>query len=209
MSALDQQFGDGYFRSELRSYKKKGLGERAQLLAGFLEGQGLEGLTLLEIGSGMGALHLELLSKGAASAIGIDASSAAIQASDALADEMGFANRIEHRRGDFVELQDEIVEADIVLLDRVVCCYPEMEALMEGAAERAKRFVGLSMPRSTWWIRAGFRVINVIEKLLRRPFRAYYHDHAELDAVVTGQGFRKVYQAPAGLWETKVFERTG
>ena len=208
INALDKQFDEGYFRSALRSYKESGLGKRAQLLVDFLQTQGLEGRSLLEIGCGIGALHAELLSRGAASAVGIDASPAAIQAADALMEEMGLADRVEHRRGDFVDLQDQIEEADVVLLDRVVCCYPNMDALMNGAARHARGIVGITMPRRAWWMKAGVTVINLVERLLRRPFRVYYHDHDKLDAVVTGQGFTRVYRASAGVWETMATQTT-
>ena len=89
-------------------------------LSSFSRSEGLEGKTVLDIGSGIGALHMELLLAGAESAIGVDASPTNVAAARTLADEMGVADRVEERQGDFVELQDAIAEADIVTLDRAI-----------------------------------------------------------------------------------------
>ena len=44
-------------------------------------------------------------------------------------------------------MSDEIEAADVVTLDRVICCYPDMEALVGRSAERALRLYGLVHPR--------------------------------------------------------------
>ena len=110
----------GYSSGQLEGYRKNGLGVRALVLVEFLQERGLEGKTVLDIGSGIGALHMELLLAGAESATGVDASPTNIAAARTLADEIGVADRVEERQGDFVELQDAIAEADIVTLDRAI-----------------------------------------------------------------------------------------
>ena len=120
VNGLSEQFGKGYSSGQLAGYRKNGLGVRALVLVEFLQERGLEGKTVLDIGSGIGALHMELLLAGAESAIGVDASPTNVAAARTLADEMGVADRVEERQGDFVELQDAIAEADIVTLDRAI-----------------------------------------------------------------------------------------
>ena len=120
VNGLSEQFGEGYSSGQLEGYRKNGLGARALVLVEFLQQRGLEGKTVLDIGSGIGALHMELLLAGAERATGVDASPTNIAAARTLAQEMGVADRVEERQGDFVELQEGIPAADIVTLDRAI-----------------------------------------------------------------------------------------
>ena len=120
VNALSEQFGKGYSSAQLSGYRKNGLGQRALAVIEFLQERGLEGKSVLDIGSGIGALHMELLLAGAESATGVDASPTNIAAARELADEMGVADRVEERQGDFVDLQDSVPQADIVTLDRAI-----------------------------------------------------------------------------------------
>ena len=120
VNGLSEQFGEGYSSGQLEGYRKNGLGVRALVLVEFLQERELEGKTVLDIGSGIGALHMELLLAGAERATGVDASPTNIAAARTLADEMGVADRVEERQGDFVELASDISAADIVTLDRAI-----------------------------------------------------------------------------------------
>ena len=120
VNGLSEQFGEGYSSGQLEGYRKNGLGVRALVLVEFLQERELEGKTVLDIGSGIGALHMELLLAGAERATGVDASPTNIAAARTLADEMGVADRVEERQGDFVELASDIPAADIVTLDRAI-----------------------------------------------------------------------------------------
>ena len=120
VNGLSEQFGAGYASSQLAGYRKNGLGQRALVLIEFLQERGLAGKSILDIGCGIGALHMELLLAGAERAMGIDASNANIAAARELAGEMGVAERVDERQGDFVDLVDAIPAAEIVTLDRAV-----------------------------------------------------------------------------------------
>ena len=117
---LSEQFDKGYSSGQLAGYRKNGLGQRALALIEFLQTRGLEGKSVLDIGCGIGALHLELLLAGAESATGVDASPTNIAGALELAEEMGLTDRVEERQGDFVDLAATIPEADIVTLDRAI-----------------------------------------------------------------------------------------
>ena len=120
VNGLSDQFGTGYSSSQLSGYRKNGLGQRALAVIEFLQERGLEGKSVLDIGSGIGALHMELVLAGAESATGVDASPTNIAAALELAADLGLADRVEERQGDFVRLQDSVPEADIVTLDRAI-----------------------------------------------------------------------------------------
>ena len=96
--------------------------------------------------------------------------------------------------GDFVAVAQEIAPADLVALDRVICCYPDMASLVGRSASLARRRYGLVYPRDTWLSRVGIRILNLQFRLTRSPFRAYVHRTAEVEAIVASHG---LVQAPA------------
>lgn len=120
VNGLSEQFGKGYSSGQLAGYRKNGLGQRALTVIEFLQARGLEGKSVLDIGCGIGALHMELLLAGAERATGVDASPTNIAAARELAEELDLSDRVEERQGDFVKLASEISEADIVTLDRAI-----------------------------------------------------------------------------------------
>ena len=120
VNGLSEQFGKGYSSGQLAGYRKNGLGQRALAVIEFLQERGLEGKSVLDIGCGIGALHMELLLAGAEQATGIDASPTNIAAAQELAEDLGLTDRVEERQGDFVELAASVPEADIVTLDRAI-----------------------------------------------------------------------------------------
>ena len=133
-------FGGGTARREARAYRKNGLPKRIGVLVDQFPRDGIEGSQVLDIGGGIGGVHHELLRRGAVGAVLVEVSPAYEAAARELARELGHADAVEYRLGDFVALSDEIDPADIVVLDRVVCCYPDMPALVEASAARARRF---------------------------------------------------------------------
>ena len=70
----DEVFGDGFARRVARRYGRRGLDRTRARLVDFLEARGVEGATVLEIGGGIGELHLELLQRGARSAVNLELS---------------------------------------------------------------------------------------------------------------------------------------
>ena len=155
----------------------------------------------------MGAVHLELLEAGAASAVDVDGSPAYLAVARDEARRRGVADRVRHEGGDFVELAAAIAPADLVALDRVVCCYPDMPALVTAAATRSRRRLGLVYPRDTWWIRTGSVTVNTIFRLFRRRLRFYVHRTADVEGVVIGAGLRRAYHRRRVFWQVSVFER--
>ena len=120
VNGLSEQFGEGYSSAQLNGYRKNGLGRRALVVVEFLQERGLEGKTIIDVGSGIGALHMELLLAGAERATGVDVSPTNIAAARELAEELELSDRAEEKQGDFLDLQDSVQEADIVTLDRAI-----------------------------------------------------------------------------------------
>ena len=201
------EFGEREARSDLRAYRRDGPPRTTTWLIAGLRAGGVDGMTVLDIGAGVGAVHLELLASGAASATDVDGSSAYVAVAREEAVRQGAADRVRHEFGDFVALADDIEPADLVVLDRVVCCYPDMEALVRASVAHARRRYGLVYPRDTWWIRACYGMLNVVARLARHRIRAHIHRTAEVDALVRSAGFAPRFLRSNLLWQVAVYER--
>jgi magnesium-protoporphyrin O-methyltransferase len=208
---VGNEFGADSAERDLRDYRRDGPDRTTRwLLDGLRGGEGgsVDGLTVLDIGAGVGVVHLELLAAGAASAVDVDGSPAYVAVAQREADRTGLRDRITYLTGDFVELGPSLAPADLVALDRVVCCYPDMRALVSLSASRTRRRYGLVYPRDSWWIRVASSAFNSANRLLRRRFRFHAHRTADVEAVVAAAGLRPVDVRRTIFWQVAVFERT-
>lgn len=190
----------------LEKYRRGGLDERAADLVEFLRPH-LVGRTVLEVGGGVGELGIELLGAGAVRVTNIELSDAYEPVAAALAAERGLADHIERRIGDFVEVADEVPTADVVVLNRVVCCYPFMERMMRAAADKATRHLGLVYPRDAWWNRAAIAVGNAYTRLRRCGFDAFVHPVDAIHDTAMDAGLSAAHRSRGPIWETAVLAR--
>lgn len=181
-------FDQGTAERELKAYRAHGPGATTRLLIAALKAAGVVDRTLLDIGGGVGAIQHALLTDGARSAVAIDASSAYLDAAQKEAERQGHANRVAYQQGDFVELAPHLPQADIVTLEKVICCYPDMRALVGLSSARAGTLYGVVFPRDTWWMRIGGRVMNLLLQLQRSTFRFFVHPTEAIEAVVRANG---------------------
>jgi SAM-dependent methyltransferase len=196
-----------FARRYRRRFQKKGLEpSQRQLVTGIREG-GLENASLLEIGCGVGYLHQSLLEVGAARAAGIDLSERMLEQARDLAKERGLEARTDYRQGDFVDLADSLDTADVVILDKVICCYPDWQTLVDKSLAKAKRVYAFTIPRDRWFVRLGVALTVVGLWLLRSRFRPYVHDPNQIDSIIATRGFTKRYQNQTVMWRTQVFIR--
>lgn len=191
----------------LRRYRKRGPEQTTRLLVEALKEAQITGATILDIGGGVGAAHHELLAAGAARAVDVDASSVYLAAARGESARRGHSDRVTYRHGDFVALADSVAPADVVVLDRVVCCYPDMPALLGAAAARADRLLGLVYPNDVWWVRAGVRLVNLAFALQRRAFRIFCHPSVAVDAVCRQAGLTRRLRRTSGMWQVVIYGR--
>ena len=204
---IDEVFDTKVAASDLKSYRKKGPHARTRALIDALKAEGIKGMTLLDIGGGVGAIQHELLQDGVASATGVDASQAYLQASQEEAQRRGHQDRISYRFGDFVELAPDIEPADIVTLDAVICCYNDMEALVGLSTQRARKLYGYVYPRDTWWVKVLFAAENLYRWARRSSFRTYLHPTEVIEAMVRGNGLKRRFYHRTKLWQVAVYGR--
>jgi 2-polyprenyl-3-methyl-5-hydroxy-6-metoxy-1,4-benzoquinol methylase len=196
-----------FARRYRRRFEKKGFERTQRQLLDGVGTTGVEGATILEIGSGIGALHQELLKRGAAAAVGVDLSAKMIEEAEALARKNGVADRTRYRIGDFAEAADGFDTADVVLLDKVICCYPDAERLVRTSVAKARRVYAYTIPRDRWFSRLGAALFAAALRVAGSDFRSYVHDPARIEAWVRAAGFTKRYQNHTVVWLTVVYVR--
>ncbi len=192
---------------ELNRYRRKGAVKTTRLLLDVLKREGVEGMTLLDIGGGVGVLQHELLKAGVKEAISVDASSAYLGAAQEEAKRQGHLDRISQHHGDFVEKAGEISEADIVTLDRVICCYDDMERLVGLSAERALKLYAVIYPPDHWLIKALTWLENLKHRLERNQFRVFAHATVAVDAMIRSAGLEQFFSYESLLWNVQVYRR--
>lgn len=202
---IEVEFGEREARAQLRRYRRRGASGTTRQLIEALVGMGVEGGTVLDIGGGVGAIQHSLLAAGASRARSVDASQAYSEIAGEEAARRGLAARIESSHGDFVALAESIPPADIVTLDRVICCYHDVQALVAASAARARRLYGVVYPRDVWWLRPVFALGNLVLRLRRSSFRIFLHSTTEVEALIAAEGLRPAIQRFHGMWQVAVF----
>lgn len=204
---FERIFDEDEAASDLRDWENDGLPDSTAELIEALRSQGVEGAALIDIGAGVGMVHLELLAAGAASAIDVDASSAYLAVARAEAERRGMGERVAYRHGNAVDLAPELPPADVVTLDRVICCYPDLRSLLSAAVRPRPRLIGLVHPTDSWWVRASATVLNALSGLLLRRDNFYIHRQAEIDRVLQQAGFRRLHTGGSRVWRVAVYGR--
>jgi magnesium-protoporphyrin O-methyltransferase len=206
--ALENLFDGRMAESDLKDLRRRGPSKTTRMLIEALVRRGVAGKTALDIGAGVGAVHLGLLTAGATSATDVDVSAAYLKAAQSEATRLGLAARTHYLHGDFVRQAEHIEPADIVTLDRVVCCYPDMPALVGASVAHARALYGLIFPRDVWWMRWGAVVGNLFPRLTRSGFQFYVHRTARVDTIARNEGFERIYSGRTALWQVVVYQRT-
>lgn len=201
-------FGPEKARADLKNYRRKGATGATRTLIDALAQDGVSDVTVLDIGGGVGAILHELLARGAMHGTQVDASPAYLEASREEGERRGHLDRLRFVSGDAVELGPLLMSADIVTLDKVLCCYPDMRALVHATAPLATRYYGLVYPRDTWWARIGLPLANVYLSLTKRCFRTYLHSPAEIDAAVRDEGLERRSVQRHFVWEVAIYVKT-
>jgi magnesium-protoporphyrin O-methyltransferase len=210
LEGCERNFDQKKAAAKLDKYRTQGPHKTTRMLVNALVARGVDDQTLLDIGGGIGALQHELLGAGVRSAIDFEASAAYIDACKDEAQRRGHADRITHRHGDFAEFGADIPPADIVTLERVICCYPDMPDLVRESCARTRRLLGLVIPYDVWWVKVLIELIyNFKFRVKRNSFRVFLHPTRVIDALIREQGLERQYYDRTGAWQVLVYERTG
>lgn len=200
----EKMFGRKTAEREVRRFRKRGLRGSAKALvelAGDVHGE-----SVLEIGGGIGTIEIELLEAGADRTTNVELATTYEDSARALLGERGLSERVDRRIGDFVADAGTIPAHDVVVMHRVVCCYPDADALVGAAADRARRRLVLTYPQERAIVRMGFRVGNALLRLRGSSFRAYVHPVRRIEAAAEAHGLTPETRVRHGLvWESAAF----
>jgi magnesium-protoporphyrin O-methyltransferase len=200
-------FSERSARAEARRYRRKGLDKTSREIVKYLTTQGVDGQSVLEVGGGIGAIQIELLKAGASGAVSIELTPTYEAAAAGLLEEAGMAQRVQRQVIDFVDAASVVEPADIVVLNRVLCCYHDMPRLTGAAADHTRKLLVLSYPRRTWWTVASFTVFNWFLALFRRQFHVFVHRPREIVATAREHGLEPVLNRPGAFWTVAALRR--
>ena len=188
-----------------RRYRRKGLDDNQLQLVRELESMGLDGLTLLEVGCGVGVLHQTLLEKGALTAIGIDLAPRMLQLAESRAKEHKLEQRTQYRLGDFVEMSESLDKVDVTVLDKVVCCYPAPKELIRATLDCTSCAIALTYPRKHLLGEIYNKIWNFGFWLFRSDFRSFIHEPRLVQESIEAGGFKRAFAHDSLMWHTQVY----
>jgi magnesium-protoporphyrin O-methyltransferase len=203
----DRFFSKRLARSVAKKYRKRGLDKTARKITEFLRERGIEGATVLEIGGGVGEIEIELLKAGAAHAQNLELSPAYEEEARKLAEEAEVGGRVDWRLHDLAEDPEAVEPADVVVMHRVVCCYPDYERLLGAAADHARRALVFSYPPRNPLFRLFYTVFNLVMLLIGSGFRGFAHPPGAMLAVLERRGLRRTYEHHGRVWQVAGHER--
>lgn len=202
--SIDDIFDRKLALKELKKYRKKGPWKTTALLLKAIHSIGIEGLTFLDIGGGIGSIQQYLLKNGAIKGTSIDASKAYLEVAEEACEESSKA-KIEYIHADFTAVGAEIPPSDIVTLDRVICCYDDMPVLVDLSSGLARKVYAVVYPKDNWLIKTGFYFINLVQKIKGSSFRIFVYSRSDVEAIINKNGFKPAFQSTSFIWRVAVF----
>jgi magnesium-protoporphyrin O-methyltransferase len=207
LRGCNQFFSARFARRIAKRYRKHGLDRPSRQMVEFLHTRGLDGATVLEVGGGIGEIQLELLKRGAERTVNLELSPAYEQQARRLAREAGLESRVERRLHDIAVDPADVEQADIVVLHRVVCCYPDYARLLGAAADHARRVLVFSHPPRNPISRSIVAAQNLGFRLLRWEFRTFAHPPPAMLAVLERHGLQPTFTRRGIPWHVTGLER--
>jgi SAM-dependent methyltransferase len=205
-------FDERAARNAARARKRGFAAPITRALLTALQGQGLRGVTFLDVGCGIGDLALAALRSGAARADGIDLGAGAIEQARALAAERGVADRVTFVAGDGAVVP--LARHDVVALNRVLCCYPNVDDLLANSLAAAGSVYAYTAPIHTGPLGVYNRIMVAISNAWFRlreakfgGFQAFVHDLDQVDRRLADAGFRQTIRRRRRIWRIAVFTR--
>jgi 2-polyprenyl-3-methyl-5-hydroxy-6-metoxy-1,4-benzoquinol methylase len=200
-------FSEKRARAAATRYRARGLDSTSGRIVDLLLKHGVEGRTVLEIGGGIGALQIELLRAGANHAVSVELTPTYEEAASRLLREASLPDRVERRVLDFVAAGADVEAADIVVMNRVICCYPDMPRLAGAAADHCRGVLVMSFPKRRWWTRVLLSVGNFGLRVTRREFQVFLHSPDGIRYTAELRGLRALATQRGLFWEIAAWER--
>lgn len=200
-------FSERSARAEAKRYRRKGLDATSRRIVDFLKRQGVEGRSVLEVGGGIGAIQIELLKAGASRAVSVELTPTYEQVASELVRDAGLADRVERKVLDFAQAAAQVDSADLVIMNRVICCYPDMPRLTGAAADHTRQVLVMSFPKRTWWTVIGLGISNFFLWATRREFHIFVHPPSQIIATSEQHGLKPELNQRGVLWTVAALRR--
>ena len=205
--ATEAHFGPEAARRDLERYRRRGPDRTTKLILEGIRTTTVRGGRLLDIGAGIGVIHHELLGSAIDRATHVEAASAYIGAASEEDERREREGNVDYVLGDGVECSGDLTPADVVTLDRVICCYPDWERLVRSSASKAERVYAFSMPHDRWYVRIAVTIGNLVRRFRGNGFRTFVHPVAEVDRVLAELGFHRIYLRRTVVWHVALYGR--
>ena len=192
---------------QLKRYLKKGPSKTTTMLLDAIHKIDVQGLDFLDIGGGIGAIQYDLIKAGASGGTSIEASSAYI---DVVKDEIlqnSLAETVSFKYGDFTTMASDVNSADIVTLDKVICCYDDMSDLVGLSSKLARKIYAVIYPREVWWTKLAVLMMNFYTRIKGCSFRTFIHPTQKVEEIIFGNGLKRNYYATTLIWQVAIFTK--
>jgi 2-polyprenyl-3-methyl-5-hydroxy-6-metoxy-1,4-benzoquinol methylase len=207
--AAETQFDRKVAERDLQRYRRRGADAITKLMLTELRSWPLQGGDLLDVGGGIGIISMELADAGVATATVVEASPAYLEVARHEVGSRYGSRPTQFVLGDFAVVAPTLAAADVVTLDRVVCCYPDAEVLLRCVAARARRLVAFSYPRDRWYMRTLTAVQNFWRRLKGNAFRTFVHPSRRMAALLEAAGFVRAARRGTAVWVLDIYHRRG
>lgn len=205
--SADKLFDQKTADKQLRKFNKKGPDKETAQLLKLLKNENLMGLSLLDIGGGIGAIPLSLIPRGISNIQGVDASKSYLDITKTAIENSAFKGNATFHFGDFSELAGQVNTADIVTLDKVLCCYPNMDLLLTESLSKCKKYFGIVIPKDNWIARIFISFLNFGFWISKNPFRVFIHPTLRMEKIIYEQGFNEIASGKTMAWRVRVFKK--
>jgi len=205
-ASVGRHFDSTVAQGDLDRYRREGPNTTTRLMRDGILSSG-RARTVLDVGAGIGALSFELLAAGFSGATAVDAAPAYVAAARQEAARRNRASQVEVVEGDYVAMARSLPVADVVALDRVVCCYPAYEPLLQAAALHSRSLLALSYPRARWYVHLVMALENVWRRIVGNSFRTFVHPPGSMETLMQGLGFRRASRRSTVVWCVDVYAR--
>jgi len=204
---IENMFDKKAARRALKRYLKKGPSKTTEMLLKAIHKTEVKGLDFLDIGGGIGAIQYDLIKAGASSGTSIEASPAYI---DLVKDEIhknNLAEIIDFKHGDFTAIASDVDSADIVTLDKVICCYDDMSELVRLSSKLSRKIYAVIYPRDAWWTKLALLFINFYPIIMGSPFRVFIHPTKKVEEIIFRNGLKRDYYDTTLFWQVAIFTK--
>jgi len=204
---IENMFDKKAAKRQLKRYLKKGPSKTTSMLLDAIHKKGVQGLNFLDIGGGIGAIQYDLIKAGASNGTSIEASSAYIDVVKEETLQNGLAERVNYKQGDFTTTATDVDSADIVTLDKVICCYDDMSELVGLSSKLARKIYAVIYPRDVWWTKLALLFMNFYPIIKGSSFRVFIHPTKEVEEIIFGNGLKRNYYATTIFWQVATFTK--